>query len=373
MSTKRRQKMNKITKVGVIGCGNISDAYFKAAKTFTSMQYTYCADLNMEAAKAKEELYGCKAVSVEELLANDEVEIVLNLTTPQVHAKVNTMALEAGKHVYAEKPFALSIEEGTPVIELAKKKNLRIGSAPDTFLGGGIQTVRKLIDENWIGTPVSGTAFMMCPGHESWHPAPEFYYLSGGGPLFDMGPYYITALINLLGPVKKVTAINGRAFDERTCTSEDRFGDKMPVDVDTHVAGLLEFECGTIITLIMSFDIAKHSCPCLELHGTAGSIAVPDPNTFGGPVKFAKARCDWQEVPIPFGYTDNMRSIGLADMAKAIKDGRKHRCSGELAFHVLEVMCALEKSSKEETHIYLKSSCERPNALPLGLLHSELD
>ena len=214
---------------------------------------------------------------------------------------------------------------------------------------------------------------MMCAGHEAWHPAPEFYYLQGGGPLFDMGPYYITALINLIGPVKKVTAINGRATNERTCSSEDRFGDKLPVKVDTHITGLLEFECGTIITLIMSFDVAKHSCPRIELHGTAGSIAVPDPNTFGGPVKFAKARSDWQEVPIPFGYTDNMRSIGLADMAKAICDGRQHRCSADLAFHVLEVMCALEQSTTQETHIYIKSSCERPAALPLGLLHGELD
>ncbi|MFA7230573.1 MAG: Gfo/Idh/MocA family oxidoreductase [Victivallaceae bacterium] len=365
--------MNNITKVGVIGCGNISNAYFKAAKTFNFIKYAYCADLNMEAAKAKEELYGCKAVSVSELLMKKEVKIVLNLTTPQAHAKVNIMALEANKHVYAEKPFALSMDEGVPVIELAKKKNLRIGSAPDTFLGGGIQTVRKLIDENWIGTPVSGTAFMMCPGHESWHPAPEFYYLSGGGPLFDMGPYYITALINLLGSVKKVTAITGRGFDERTCTSEARFGAKLPVEINSHVAGLLEFECGAIITLIMSFDVAKSSCPCIELHGTAGSLSVPDPNSFGGPVKFAKARRDWQEVPIPFGYTDNMRSIGLADMAKAIRDRRKHRCSGELAFHVLDVMCALEKSAAEEKHIYLKSSCERPAALPLGLLHGEID
>ena len=365
--------MSIITKVGVIGCGNISDAYFKTAKTFTSIEYSYCADLNMEAAKAKEELYGSKAVSVEELLAKDEVKIVLNLTTPQVHAKVNIMALEAGKHVYAEKPFALSIEEGAPVIELAKKKNLRLGSAPDTFLGGGLQTARKLLDENWIGTPVSGTAFMMCPGHESWHPAPEFYYLKGGGPLFDMGPYYITALINLLGPVKKVTSINGRGLEERICTSADRLGDKLPVEIDTHVAGLLEFECGTIITLIMSFDIIKSSCPCLELHGTTGSLSIPDPNTFGGPVKFAKFLSDWREVPIPFGYTDNMRSIGLADMAEAIRGERKHRCSGELAFHVLEIMCALEKSAAEEKHIYLESSCERPDALPLGLLHSELD
>ena len=365
--------MENITKVGVIGCGNISDAYFKAAKTFKFIEYAYCADLNMEAAKAKEELYKCKAASVSELLMKEDVEIVLNLTTPQVHAKVDTMALEAGKHVYAEKPFALSMDEAAPVIELAKKGKLRIGSAPDTFLGGGIQTARKLVDENWIGIPVSGTAFMMCPGHESWHPAPEFYYLKGGGPLFDMGPYYITALINLLGPVKKVTAINGRGFKERTCTSEARFGDKLPVEVNTHIAGILEFQCGTIITLIMSFDIAKSSCPCIELHGTAGSLSVPDPNSFGGPVKFAKVGGEWQEVPIPFCYTDNMRSIGLADMAKAIGINRKHRCSGELAFHVLEVMCALEKSSAEKKHIYLESSCERPAPLPLGLLHGELD
>jgi predicted dehydrogenase len=365
--------MNNITKIGVIGCGNISDAYFKAAKTFTFMEYAYCADLNPEAAKAKAELYGCEAVSVEKLLAKKDVEVILNLTTPQAHAQVDAMALEAGKHVYAEKPFALSMQEGLPVIELAKKNALRVGSAPDTFLGGGIQTVRKLIDENWIGTPVSGTAFMLCPGHEGWHPAPEFYYLAGGGPLFDMGPYYITALINLLGPVKKVTAMAGRGFKERTCTSETRFGDKLPVEVDTHIAGLLEFENGAVITLIMSFDVAKSSCPRIELHGTAGSLSVPDPNSFGGPVKFAKARGEWQEVPIPFGYTENMRSIGLADMVKAIGSGREHRCSGELAFHVLEVMCALGKSAAEEKHISLESSCERPAALPLGLLHGELD
>ncbi len=365
--------MNDIIKVGVIGCGNISDAYFKAAKIFNIMEYACCADLNMDAAKAKEDAHGCKAVTVDELLAKDEIEVVLNLTTPPVHAQINTTVLEAGKHVYVEKPFALSVAEGAPVIELAKKNKLRTGCAPDTFLGGGLQTSRKLLDEAWIGTPLSGTAFMMCPGHESWHPNPGFYYLPGGGPLFDMGPYYITALINLLGPVKKVTAISGRGLAERTCSSKVKFGEKLPVEVNTHVAGLLEFVCGTVITLIMSFDVARHSCPCIELHGTGGSLSIPDPNSFGGPVKFAKAGGDWQDVPIPFIYTDNMRSIGLADMLKAIRSGRKHRCSGELAFHVLEVMCALEKSASEERHIYLESSCERPAPLPLGLLHGELD
>ena len=365
--------MNDITKVGVIGCGNISDAYFKAAKTFKMMEYAYCADLNMDAARQKEEAWNCKAVSVDELLAKDEIEVILNLTTPQAHAKIDLMALAAGKHVYAEKPFALSVAEGAPVVEDAKKNKLRAGSAPDTFLGGGIQTCRKLLDEGWIGTPISGTAFMMCSGHEGWHPAPAFYYLNGGGPLFDMGPYYITALINLLGPVKKVTAVCSSGFAERTCTADATFGKKLPVEVNTHVAGVLEFKCGTVITLVMSFDVAKHSCPCIELHGTGGSLSVPDPNGFCGPVKFAKARREWQEVPIPFGYTDNMRSIGLADMVTAIRSGRKHRCNGELAFHVLEVMCALEKSAVAEKHIYLESSCERPAALPLGLLNGELD
>ena len=361
------------TKVGIIGCGNISDAYFNAAKTFKQLDYALCADLDIEAARSKAETHGCRAVSVEELLNDKDIEIVLNLTTPQAHAEVNTMALNAGKHVYTEKPYALSIEEGAAVLALAEKQNLRTGCAPDTFLGGGIQTVRKLIDENWIGTPISGTAFMMCPGHESWHPNPAFYYLKGGGPLFDMGPYYITALVNLLGPVKKVTAIADRGFEKRTCTCKERFGESMPVEVNTHVAGILEFESGAVISLIMSFDVSRHSCPCLEIHGTSGSISVPDPNTFGGPVRFAQSGSKWQDVPMPFGYTDNMRSIGLADMAEGIRTERPHRCSGELAFHVLEVMCSLEKSAQEESHIYLESSCKRPAPLPLNLLHGQLD
>ncbi len=308
------------------------------------------------------------------MLAMDEIEAVLNLTIPQAHAPVNTRILEAGKHAYCEKPFALSIKEGAPVIELAKKKNLRVGSAPDTFLGGGIQTCRKLIDENWIGKPLSGSVFMMSPGHESWHVNPGFYYLNGGGPLFDMGPYYISALINLLGPVKKVSAINGRGLTERTCTTEANFGKKLPVEVDTHIAGQLEFVNGAIITLIMSFDVARTSLACFELHGTDGSLSVPNPNTFGGPVKFAKAKGEWGDVPMPFGYQGPiLRSIGLADMIKGIRSGRKHRCNGDIAFHVLDVMCSLEKSSSEERHIYLESTCERPAALPLGLLHGELD
>lgn len=367
--------MKEKMQIGVIGCGNISDAYFNAAKTFKMMEYTWCADQNPEAAKAKAEKYGCQATTVEELLRIREVDAILNLTTPQSHAQIDMMALQAGKHVYAEKPFSLTLEEARPILALAEQKKLRVGSAPDTFLGGGIQTCRKLIDDGWIGQPLSGTAFMMCPGHESWHPNPAFYYLRGGGPLFDMGPYYLTALVNLLGPVAKVTAMGSKGHRQRVCTSESRFGDVLPVEVDTHLAGTLQFASGAIITLIMSFDIVKNSCPCLEIHGSAGSLSCPDPNTFGGPVRYSSfdgRKNDWQEIPIPFGYIQNSRSIGLADMVEAIRTGRQHRCNDRLAFHVLEVMCGLEKSAASEQAVTIESTCERPEPLTLGLLNGKL-
>ncbi len=359
-------------KVGVIGCGNISRAYFNAGKNFKFMEYACCADLNMEAAKTLAEEYDSKAVTVDELLSDKSIDAVLNLTNPQAHVEVNLAALNAGKHVYCEKPFGLSMESARPVIELAKQRGLRVGCAPDTFLGGSHQTCRKLIDDGWIGKPLSGVAFMVCPGHESWHPNPGFYYLNGGGPLFDMGPYYITALINMLGPVKKVAAMGMKGFDKRVCTSEARFGDILPIEVNTHIAGTLEFHCGAIITMIMSFDVAKSTLPWIELHGTAGSLFVPDPNGFGSEVKFARAREDFQTIAVPYGYTDNMRSIGLADMLDGIMNSRDHRASGERAFHALEVMCALEQSATEEQFVTLETSCERPAALPLGLLHGSL-
>jgi len=361
----------KPTQVGVIGCGNISEAYFSAAKTFKMMTYSYCADQNPAAAKAKAEAYGSKAVTVAELLANPDIEVVLNLTTPQAHSEIDRLALEAGKHVYAEKPFGIDLQAGREVIELAKKKNLRVGSAPDTFLGGGMQTCRKLIDDGWIGRPLSGTAFMMCPGHEAWHPNPGFYYQKGGGPLFDMGPYYLTALVNLLGPVRQVTAMAGRGFPERTCTSEDRFGDRLPVEIDTHITGVLRFVSGALVTLIMSFDVIKHHCPCLEIHGTAGSLFCPDPNCFGGPVQYTSfdgRNQAWQDIPLPFGYTENSRSIGLADMVDAIRNQRPHRANGDLAFHVLETMCGLETAAATGNAVTIASTCERPAPLPLGLL-----
>ncbi len=365
--------MVKKVKVGVIGCGNISDAYFKASQTFKNLEIVGCADQIQQAAAAKATAYGLKVMTVEELLADKTIEIVLNLTTPQAHTDLNLLALKAGKHAYCEKPFGLDRKSGKAVLQLAKQMQLYTGCAPDTFLGGAHQTCRKLIDDGTIGVPLSGTAFMMCHGHESWHPAPAFYYLKGGGPLFDMGPYYITALINMLGPVKKVAAINAKGFKTRVATSEKADGQRLKVEVNTHVAGLLEFISGAVITLVTSFDVWKHTNHNIEIHGSEGSMRVPDPNGFGGEISiFKPGMKEWQGVTPAFGYLENMRSIGLADMAESIRRQIPCRCSGELAFHVLDVMCALEEASATGTHIRLKSNCAQPAALPTGLKHGKL-
>lgn len=362
----------KKLKVGVIGCGNISDAYFKHAKSYNEMQIIACADLREEAAQAKAEQHGLKALSVEKLLADPGIDMILNLTIPQAHAEINKAALTHGKHTYCEKPFATDFEEARSVLELARGKGLRVGCAPDTFLGGGIQTARKLIDDGFVGKAVSGTAFMMCPGHESWHPNPGFYYLKGGGPVMDMGPYYITALVNLLGPVAEVAAMASMS-GERTATSEKLKGTKLPVEINTHVAGTLLFENGAVVTLVMSFDTLRAEHHPIEIHGTRASLQVPDPNTFGGEVKLARRGQPFAAVPLTHGYTDNYRSLGLADMARAIKTDRPHRASGELAFHVLEVMLALDASATGKKFVSIRSRTERPAPLPLDLLEGFLD
>lgn len=366
--------MSKPTQIGIIGCGNISQAYFRTAKQLNDIEIKACADLNMDAARAKAEENGVQAMTIDQVLADKDIEIIVNLTTPQAHAPVNKQALEAGKHVHCEKPFAITREEAREVLELAEKKGLRVGSAPDTFLGGGLQTCRKLIDDQWIGRPTSGTATLALPGHERWHPNPGFYYMTGGGPIFDMGPYYITALVHLLGPVKRVTAMTSRARQTRIATSEQAFGQELPVEIDTHAAGILEFANGAIITMILSFDVAKHSAHPIEVHGTAGSLKVPDPNNFSGDIWLARTGDkEWQQAPYAYGYLDNLRCIGVADMAAAIRTGRPHRCNGELAYHVLDVMHAFEDSSKRGQHVALESTCAQPTPLPLGLLPGELE
>ncbi len=366
-------KMRKVMNVGLIGCGNISGAYLGAAPVFSEiMKITRCADLNREAADAKAKEFGLKSVSVDDILSDPEIDIILNLTIPAAHAEVNLKALTAGKHVHCEKPFALNREEGKKILQFAAKKKLKTGCAPDTFLGGGIQTCRKIIDDGWIGRPVAGTAFMMCPGHERWHPNPGFYYLPGGGPMLDMGPYYLTALVNLLGPVRRVCGSSSAAYKERIATSKELYGKKLPVKVQTHHAGVVDFECGAIVTVVMSFDVQAGGHGPIEIYGTDGSIKVPDPNGFCGPVSLFKKESGWRDMPLSHIYTDNMRVIGVADMASAICSGRENRCSGELAYHVLDVMLAFEDSSRSGRHIEIKSSCRQPVALPTGLLKGHL-
>lgn len=365
----------KPVSVGIIGCGNISDIYFKAGKRFENIEITACADLLKERAEAKAKQHGvAKAVSVKQLLADPSIEIVVNLTVPKAHAEVAVAALEAGKHVYGEKPLALKREQGEAMLELAKKKGLLVGCAPDTFLGAAGQTARKALDDGWIGAPVAATAFMQCHGHESWHPDPEFYYEAGGGPMFDMGPYYLTMLVHLLGPVKGVAGLARVTFPERLITSEKKYGQRVQVETPTHVAGTLEFGCGAIAAMVTSFDVWRASLPPLEIHGTDGSMQVPDPNCFGGAVRvFRPGAEDWKELPHSHIYADNSRGLGVADMAAAIRTGRPHRASGTLAFHVLDTMQAFLDSSDKGRHVTLKSTCERPAAFPLGLRPGAVD
>jgi len=362
-------------KVGIIGCGNISSIYCQAGKRFEILDIAACADLVPERAAGRAEEYGIpRACTVEELLADPEIEIVIDLTTPPVHAEVALAALDAGKSVYNEKPLAIDRADGRRILKLASEKGLRVGGAPDTFLGAGLQTCRKLVDDGWIGEPVAATAFMMCHGHESWHPNPEFYYKVGGGPMFDMGPYYLTALIHLMGPVRRVTGSARITFPERVITSQPKAGAVISVDVPTHVAGILNFDSGAVGTIVTSFDVWAAQVPRIEVYGTEGSLAVPDPNTFGGPVLVHRAGADeWSEVPLAYGYTTNSRGIGVADMAYALRSGRDHRANGELVFHVLDIMCGIHDASRDGQHVELGSTCQRPAPLPLGLVEGRLD
>ncbi|MGA0334304.1 MAG: Gfo/Idh/MocA family protein [Kiritimatiellia bacterium] len=359
-------------KIGIIGCGNISNAYFKGGEKASNLTVKACADLHPEAAKAQADTYGCLALSVAELLADPDIELVVNLTTPKAHLPVATQCLEAGKHVYCEKPLGIDFAEGKAVIALAREKGLRVGCAPDTFLFGHAQTSRKIVDDGWIGKPVAGVAVMMGHGHESWHPSPGFYYELGGGPMMDMGPYYIHALINLLGPVKSVCGKTARAFTQRRATSEGAFGKILPVETDTHLTGVLEFVNGCLITMIMSFDTWKPECPPIQLFGTEGTLQVGDPNNYPHPPKLYRPGDEgFQSVSTT--HPANARMIGVVDMVKAIQEGRPHRVSGDLALHTLEVMLGFEASSKSGQHIVMQTTCERPAALPMGLPEWEVD
>ena len=362
-------------KVGLVGCGFISGIYLENSKIFQSFDVVACSDLIHERSKGRAEEFDIpKVCSTAEIMEDPEVEIVLNLTTPDGHYMVAKQAIEHGKSVYNEKPLAIELDDGKELIDSAKEAGVLIGGAPDTFLGGGIQTCRKLIDDGWIGEPIGATAFMTCHGHESWHPDPEFYYKKGGGPMFDMGPYYLTALVNLLGPVKQVKASTKITFPERTITSEPKYGTKITVDVPTHVVGIMDFHGGATGTIITSFDVWGAQLPRIEVYGTLGSLSVPDPNTFGGPVQlYLPGYNEWRDVPLSHGYTFNSRGLGVADMANALRSGRHHRANGDLTYHVLETMHAFHTASINEKTVKIKSKVRQPSPLPIGLIKGYID
>lgn len=360
--------------VGIIGCGNISPAYLKAMLGFPILSIVALADANPAAAEARGAEFGLEARPIAALLADPDVEIILNLTVPKAHVEVGMRAIAAGKHVHSEKPLGVNVAEARQLVAAAAAKGVRLGCAPDTFLGGAHQTARKLVDEGAIGRPIGGTAFFMCPGHESWHPNPGFYYLPGGGPMLDMGPYYITDLVNLLGPVARVAGMATRLRGERVITSEPLNGTRIPVEVATHVTGTLAFVSGAVVTVTMSFDVPKHRHAPIEIYGESASLLVPDPNYFGGAIELAAKGGDWRTVPTEHAYADgNYRGIGVADMAQAIRSNRPHRASGALAFHVLEVMEAFQRSSDSGESVSIESRPERPAMLPTGLGVGELD
>ena len=292
---------------------------------------------------------------------------MINLTTPAAHAEINRRALAAGKHVYCEKPFALTAADTLAVIEEGARTGLRVGSAPDTFLGSGIQTARQLIDDGAIGRPVAAVGFMMCPGHERWHPNPAFYYQVGGGPMLDMGPYYVTALVSLLGPVRRVSGMTQKSFPRRTITSEPRRGEEIPVEVPTHYSTSLEFTAGVMGTLVMSFDTHPYPLPNLVIYGSEGSLRVPDPNTFDGAVEISR-RGESEFTVVPTRHAlGRARGSGVADLAAALRSGRPHRADGKLAHHVVEILEAAERSHEESRHIELTSTCARPAPIPVDL------
>jgi predicted dehydrogenase len=367
--------MQDKVKVGVIGCGTISGIYLEQAKTFDILEVKAVADIIPSRAKAKAEEHQIPFVySDEELMADPEIEIVIDLTPPLVHAEIGLWAVESGKSVYSEKPMTVQRQDAAKILKIASERGLRVGNAPDTFMGAGLQTCRKLIDDGAIGQPIGATAFMLGHGPERWHPDPEFFYKVGGGPMYDMGPYYLTALVSLLGPIKRVTGATRVSFAEREMCSGPKKGSKISVDIPTHVTGLLEFASGPVVTIITSFDVWKSNLPCIEIYGSEGTLSVPDPNTFGGPVILWKpGEKEGKEMPLLPIRDTNSRSLGVADMAHALCSGRAHRANGELAYHVLDTMHTIHDAAEQGKHIEMASTCQRPAPMPLGLPPSLLD
>ncbi len=371
-----------IKKIGVIGCGNIAETYFRSQQYFNNIDFISCADINEDVAKKCAAKYGIKQQTVDELLNNDDVDIVLNITIPQAHYSVTKRTLLSKKHSYCEKPLAISFKQGKELIDLAKKNQLYLGNAPDTFLGGGGQLSRQLIDQDEVGNIILGQFIFGFPGVETFHHHPDSWYQDGGGPVMDMGPYFFTMLVHLLGPAKNVKGRGVKVRNFRTIENGPRKNEKINVETPTSYMASIEFHNGAIIQFLLSFDIINHQQNHMELYGNKGSIIVPDPNMFGGPVMISKNHGDlWKQYSTEdmlIGNTNilnhsgrkneapkqsNYRGVGLSEMIKAIERNTIHRCNGELSLHVLDIIESTINSSKNESQIDLQTTCSRPEPL----------
>lgn len=367
--------------VGLIGCGNISTIYLQNMASFHGVKLVACADMRAEAAAAQATAFGIEALSIETLLARPDIHIIVNLTTPNAHFPVSLAALQAGKHVFGEKPITVDAADAATLVAEANKRGLKIGCAPDTFLGGAGQTARELVDSGAVGTILSGSCHLMSHGMEHWHPDPTFFFKPGGGPILDMAPYYLAALINLIGPVESVQARASTGFAERIVTAPGPMtGKAITVETPTTVMALLHFASGADIQFTMSWDVWRHSHPPIELYGTKGSLRVPDPNFFGGAVDYTDAGGDWITLETetrPFGRPNwrspnwpetaparaNYRCLGIADLASAVLHGTPQRASGALAAHALEAMQAMLTAGQTGETLRLTSRLERPAPL----------
>jgi predicted dehydrogenase len=358
-------------RVGVIGTGTVSAPYLENMRRTQLVEVVACADAIAERARDRAAQFGVpRALTPDELIADPDVDLVVNLTIPAAHAPVTLAALRAGKHVWSEKPLATSRDDGREILREARARGLQVGCAPDTFLGAGLQTCQRLIERGAIGVPLAATACFMTRGPDEWHPDPAFFFQPGAGPLLDVGPYSLTTLIVWLGPVRRATASGRVLFDERTIRKGPKEGQTIVVGTETLVAGVLEHEGGAISTLLTSFGAYGGTQPLLEAFGSAGVLDGPDPNTFGGPVRLRDHSTGdgWRETPLAYNHTEgcrNCRGLGVAEMAHAIGAGRTPRASGALAYHVLDVMLALGESVVEGRHVEVASTCRPPRPLPL--------
>ena len=368
--------------IGLIGCGNIAETYFRAQDYFNNIKFVACADKFPEVSKKCADQYNIKSLTVDEIIHDTNVDVILNLTIPQAHFEISKLALEAGKHVYSEKPMSIKYDEANELVNLAKDNNLYIGNAPDTFLGGGGQVARKFVDDGDIGKVLTGNFIFAFPGVQEFHPNPESWFQSGGGPVIDMGPYFFTTLVNLLGPVKNVRSRGKKFADQREYLVGPKKGKSFNVDISTSVMLDIEFANEAIVQGFISFDVQNHARNHMELYGTKGSLVVPDPNMFGGPVLLSRELgSEWQEFSVEDKYLgktniinhsgrsneapkqSNYRGVGLSEMIYSIENNIQHRCNGNLALHVLDIIESTIIASETKKEVSLRSTCEQPKLL----------